>query len=183
MMAYIFNSAIMLSDDAYSFGKIYIHQTVYEELSRWRYAGGKLKKFGLELFEGMLRKCEELAVDEKVMADAEKENIFRRAMWVERGLPPAKLSSSASDPDRTYLAIAIKLKANLASEDLTLVSVAQRMIGPTRVFNFADMVLDRYRANKISLAKIREGKKQMDRYREHFRDSESAKVIKELLAK
>ncbi len=182
-MAYIFNPAIMLSDDAYSFGKIYIHQTVYEELSRWRYAGGKIKKFGLALFEGMLRKCEELAIDEKVMAEVEKENIFRRAIRVERGLPQTELSSSASDPDRTYLAIALKLKANLATEDLTLISVAQKMMGPMRVFNFADMVLDRYRANQISLAQIKLGKTQMDRYHEHFRDSASTRIIKELLAK
>ena len=78
VMAYIFDPQVMLEGGEYSFGKIYVHLTVLDELCEWEYSEAKKTKFTPSVIKSMINKCVALKIDGPLLAEEEKNKIFRR---------------------------------------------------------------------------------------------------------
>jgi len=182
IMAYLFHSAIMLSSVPYQFGKIFIHQTVYDELSEWMRSSAKISKFGSALIQSMLDKCAELSIEKPILADKEEQKYFSRISRVERALSVEQISTDTSRPDKMYLTLAMKLGANLATQERTLRNISIKTIGEKRLFSFFDMVVDRYKSNHLSKVEIEESLDNLKFYDENF-ISGNRKLINELINK
>lgn len=170
----------MLEGDDYSFGKIYVHQTVLAEISEWEYSGAKKNKFGLGVIKSMITKCEELVLDGPTLADEEKNKIFRRISRVEQQLADEQKSSDTSEPDKMYLAVAHKLRANLATQERTLRSVSKKVIGEDRLFSFADMIIDRCEQKLIDKKKVEEGVDNLAYFDESFIRGNKKRILEEI---
>jgi rRNA-processing protein FCF1 len=177
VMAYIFDSTILLGDKPYTFGKILIHQTVLDELEIWLRSGSKKKKFGELFIKSMIDKCCDLVVEEPVLADVEKTKYFGRIARAEKALSTDQKSSDTSAPDKMYLSIAIKLNANLATQERTLRNISKKAIGEKRLFSFSDMIIDRFKQQSISKDDVLNGFKNLDHYNEHLISGNKQKVL------
>ncbi len=168
VMAYIFDSTTMLSDTPYSFGKVFIHQTVYDELALWITSEAKKKKFGIELIKTMLELCGRMVIDKPVLAEQEEQKLFSRITRVERALSAEQVSSDTSRSDKTYLSLAMKLSANLVTQEKTLRNISLKTIGEKRLFSFTDMIADRFNSGGISKEKVEEGLSNLKHYEENL---------------
>lgn len=180
VMAYIFDSSKMLNEESYSFGKAYIHQTVYDELSEWIHSSAKKKKFGIGLIESMLQKCGDMVMTKPVLAEEEKQKYFRRIARAEEALEENEKSADTSSADKTYLAIAHKINANLATQERTLSNAGRKVIGQKRIFNFSDMIIDRFKATKINKQQVEDGLQNLAYYEEHFVKGTKAQIMEEI---
>lgn len=178
VMAYLFNPSKMLNDNPYTFGKIFIHQTVLDELSLWLTSGAKKKKFGTALITSMIQKCGEMVVEKPILAEQEEKKFFSRIRRIELALSDGERSTDTSRPDKMYLSLAMKLSANIATQEKTLRSISQKTIGSKRsVVSFTDMLLDRFKDKKIEPEEIRAGLDNLNHYDEGFIRGNKKKIL------
>ncbi|MBF0361960.1 MAG: hypothetical protein HQK49_13170 [Oligoflexia bacterium] len=180
VMAYIFDSSSMLSELPYLFGKIFIHQTVYDELSKWQKSVAKKKKFGEGLINSMLEKCGAMVISEPILAEQEKTKYFHRILLLEKVLEDDEKSADTSSSDKTYLALAIKTKANLATQEKTLRNVSRKVLGEKRVFDFSDMIIDKFHQGQLDKQKVEDGLKNLAHYEENFVKGTRQNIFKEI---
>lgn len=180
VLAYLFDSKIMLEGPSYSFGKLYVHKTVFDELLKWETSTAKKSKFGIELIRSMIEKCSDLMIENPVLADAEREKFFRRIGKVEQQLQPDQKSSDTSDPDKMYLAVTLKLNANLATQERTLRSISKKVIGENRLFSFDEMIIDRCKNNLFDKSKVQDGLSNLSHFDENFIKGNKAKILEEI---
>lgn len=181
VMAYIFNIKIMFESGPYSFGEVFIHETVYDELKRWPNSTAKKRKFGEQILNSMLTMCEKLVQVVSKLADSEKDKLFRRIERTESLLPEHKKSSDTSIEDKMYLVLAVKLKSNLATQEKTLRNLGQIILSPDKIFSFEEMIIDKFKQGKCKKEDIVDGLKNLAQYGENLRkEFNQTKLMEEI---
>lgn len=177
MMMTLFKPSIMF-DHSYSFGKVVIHQLVIDELASWL-EGNTLKKrkFGEHLIQDALSKSEARAEPLKGLAPAEMQKSVRYLSVLESKLGMNEKGTDTSDTDKEILSITRKNKAALATQELTMRSLAQKTLPGDKLKSFEDMVIELFKSGKLSKQDIQDGLDNLHRYNENLRTEAKQSVL------
>lgn len=179
MMA-IFKASVMF-DAQYSFGKVEVHSCVIEELESWiKRRGAKLRKFGEPLISIAIEKATKRSGHLKEPTDQEyqKNNSYLTA--IETRLAADMKGTDTSRTDKDLVALARKNGACLATQELTLRSLAIRSLTEKRVLSFEEMVVDLFKQGKISAEEVRDGISTLEKMGENLR-TEGRKLLNDAI--
>jgi hypothetical protein len=143
VQAYFFNCSLLLEGDAYTFGKLVIHETVLNEIKKWQNSSLKIKRFTLPIIISMIAKCTQLVVSTPQLPQPERDKYFRWISRAEEELDDSDKSETTTFADKMYLALAFKCKGNIATHETSLRSITRKTIGNERLFSVGKMIEDR----------------------------------------
>lgn len=166
---------------SYTHGNIEVHQSVIDELNGWIFPGSaKVKKFTEYLIRRSIAFCEGCTGNLNELTEPERLRSLAVLNAFEKTLPPGSKGSGTSRTDKELLNLARKNKAKLATQELTLRSLAPRSIPQEHLLSFEDLVADLFIQKVMSTEQILAGIKTLEDFKENLRQ-EGRKMLYDLL--
>jgi rRNA-processing protein FCF1 len=165
----------------YTFGKVVVHQMVIDELESWLQGNSlKKRKFGEHLITDAISHSESNTEDLHELTQSEMQKSIRYLSALESKLGMSEKGSDTSDTDKQMLSLARKNKSALATQELTMRSLAQKTLPGDKLKSFEDMVIELFRGGHLSKQEIKDGLDILFRYNENLL-SEGKQSVLELL--
>jgi len=164
----LFDPNLMFNTD-YSFGEVAVHEVVLKELRNWiSKPTPQLQRFGVEVLKDLVARCEKKS---KVIPEVREETLKKSIMALsvmEKYVPSGDKGSDTSRTDKTLLTLAWINKANLATEERTMTSVAKRSLGSNRVFSFGKLIQDLFQMGLLTKTEIKDGLENLSKFDENL---------------
>ncbi len=176
----LFKPSVMF-EYSYPFGSVEVHESVINEIERWvENKNIKFRKFGENILNDALKYSRARTGNLKEMTKPEREKALNVLKVMENKLDASQMSAPTSPTDRYLLALAYKNKANLATQEKTLSSLALKSLGTDRVISFGLMIQTLFEKSILTKEEIQTGMHSLDYYKEHLR-KEDREILRKIL--
>ena len=163
----------------YSFGAVEIHSSVIEEIENWiKRNGEKLRKFGLQFLEFVLEWCRKHTGQLEDVPEPQLSQGIKYLDTLESHLSPDLKGLATSRVDRHLLVLAFRRGVALATQELTLRSLAKRSLNdPKRIISFEDMLREILIERALTPQEARDCLSTLEKRDEHLLKGERKRIL------
>lgn len=179
----LFKPSVMF-DAHYSYGKVAVPDFIIEEIRRWtkKAKNKKLKKFGREVIENTIARCERLTGSIRAVETAKHRQQDTVIKAMAKSLSADQKGDDPSDEDRRLIILASENHANLASDEKLHHSLGHCLADKRSVYSFGMLVHDLAASGKLTTKEIEDGLGNLDYHKEQLR-REDKELLRELLGR